>query len=269
MILLPVLALAPEAQGILHEYQSEVDGKPSYAEQVEAAATLFKARNKSSNKTFREVRAKLHEMCSGARRCCYCEDSCADEVEHIRPKNLYPEQVFVWENYVYACGPCNGPKNNRYAVFAKSDGNLLPIVRPKGAPLQPPPAGDHVLIDPRRENPLDFMELDLLGTFRFVPTANPGTREYHRAKYTIEVLHLNDRDILPDARRCAIGSYKARLHEYRNQKESGISVDDLKQLIQGIRRMPHPTVWAEIKRQRQLHAELAVLFDVVPEALDW
>ena len=33
-------------------------------------------------------------MCAGAKRCMYCEDSAADEVEHHLPKNLYPEFVF-------------------------------------------------------------------------------------------------------------------------------------------------------------------------------
>lgn len=36
---------------------------------------------------FADVRRVLDEMCSGPRRCGYCEDSCADEIEHIRPKD--------------------------------------------------------------------------------------------------------------------------------------------------------------------------------------
>jgi hypothetical protein len=35
-----------------------------------------------------------------------------DEAEHINPKDLYLERVFDWANYLYACGPCNGPKSN-------------------------------------------------------------------------------------------------------------------------------------------------------------
>src|SRR5437764_1421089 len=112
MIRLPNIVLPTDARQALHRYQGAVDGQPSYAKRVEAAERLFKSRNKASNRAFQVVRSKLHEMCSGARRCCYCEDSCADEVEHVRPKSLYPEYVFVWENYLYACGPCNGPKNN-------------------------------------------------------------------------------------------------------------------------------------------------------------
>src|SRR5437867_3043275 len=109
MIRLPSVLLPPLALQSLQGYQREIDMVRDYAKRVEAAERLFKSRNKTSNNTFRAVRLKLHEMCSGARRCCYCEDSFADEVEHVRPKSLYPEHVFVWENYLYSCGPCNGP----------------------------------------------------------------------------------------------------------------------------------------------------------------
>jgi uncharacterized protein (TIGR02646 family) len=207
-------------------------------------------------------------MCSGARRCCYCEDSCADEVEHVRPKSLYPEQVFVWENYLYACGPCNGPKNNQYAVLTAKNNALIRIVRDKDNPVKPPP-GFHVFIDPRSEDPLKYMELDLQDTFRFVPTAEEGTTDHIRATYTIDVLRLNTRDILPEARRCAFGSYRARLQEYRTKKRAETSSGELKALVRGIQKMPHPTVWAEMKRQHSLYDELASLFRDVPEALDW
>ena len=72
----------------------------------------------SSNPTFRKVRESLTRMCSGAQRCVYCEDSVGDEVEHIEPKDLYPCLVFLWTNYVYACGRCNGGKSNKFAVVS-------------------------------------------------------------------------------------------------------------------------------------------------------
>jgi len=83
------------------------------------------------------------------------------------------------------------------------------------------------------------------------------------------MLRLNERDILPEARRCAFGSYKARLHEYHRKQAGGCPKAELQQLVLGIRKMPHPTVWAEIKRQHLLHPELRELMATVPEALDW
>lgn len=95
-------------------------------------------------------------MCSGSRRCLYCEDSCADEVEHIKPQDLYPEFVFVWENYLYACGPCNGGKNNAFAVFDPATGATIIVTRKRGDPVTPPAVGTDVFINPRTEDPLQY-----------------------------------------------------------------------------------------------------------------
>ena len=102
-------------------------------------------------------------MCSGAQRCVYCEDSVGDEVEHIQPKDLYPSLVFVWTNYVYACGRCNGGKSNKFAVI--SGNHLVNVTRPRGSPVVPPPTGAPAFLNPRIEDPLDFLDLDLEGTF--------------------------------------------------------------------------------------------------------
>ena len=103
----------------LAEYQADVDAQSTYKAQVVRAKSRFSLRNRKTNVAFVAVRDKLTKMCSGARRCMYCEDSVADEVEHFKPKDLYPEVVFAWMNYLYACGPCNGPKNNQFRDCSK------------------------------------------------------------------------------------------------------------------------------------------------------
>ncbi len=208
-------------------------------------------------------------MCSGARRCCYCEDSCADEIEHIKPKHLYPELVFTWQNYVYACGPCNGPKNNRFRIFHSRTGTVLDISRKAIDPVRKPPRGDPLLIDPRCEDPLRFLELEMEATFYLLPRLGLTKRDQLRAEYTIELLHLNDRDLLPRARRNAFGSFRARLIEYEKKKSQGATASVLRNLVKDLLQMPHPTVWAEMKRQRNDHLELNHLFQAVPEALNW
>ncbi|MCI0486337.1 MAG: hypothetical protein L0229_07025 [Blastocatellia bacterium] len=269
MIRLRDVSLPAATQGQLNKLQRGIDSVADYEEKVAAAKTQFARHNRADNPSFRVVRSSLTEMCSGARRCGYCEDSCADEVEHIKPKALYPEAVFVWENYLYACGPCNGLKNNKFAVFSATTGRLTNVTRKKGDPIVPPAPGDAVLIDPRREDPLEFMELDLMGTFYFLPIARPGSKEYRRANYTIEVLRLNERDVLPTARREAYGSYRARLSEYITKREGGAPENRLNALVQALQRMGHPTVWKEMKRQHRLLSELQELFEQAPEALDW
>src|SRR5262249_32568442 len=152
----------------------------------------------------------------------YCEDSVGDEVEHVRPKDLYPEAVFVWENYLYVCGPCNGGKLNRFLVLLPPDNRVQDVTRRRGAAVVAPPADSQPgFIDPRREDGLVFMQLDLSGTFRFVPVASAGTVEAVRAEKTIEILKLNTRDYLVQARREAFGSYRARLREYTEEKSKG------------------------------------------------
>lgn len=269
MIRLPDISLPEQTAKKLREYQAEVDGIPEYRGRVEAAKRLFKSRNRSTNSTFSMVRLKLGKMCQGTHRCGYCEDSYADEIEHIRPKDIYPEQVFVWKNYLYSCGPCNGPKNNNFKIFDVKTGHLLDVSRQKDAPIVPPAKGDQVLIDPRIENPLHYMTLDLLGTFFFLEIAEPGTREYIRANYTIRILRLNDRDMLVKARHSAFDSYKARLYEYREKKHKNEAPDKLKYLVKSIKTMHHQTVWEEMKRQHSLHDELNTLFQDIPEALKW
>lgn len=268
MIRIPDTELPKRAQTWLTKYQREIDEIRDYAERVKQAKDRFKTRNAGKNATFQVVRDTLSAMCSGARRCMYCEDSCADEIEHVKPKDLYPESVFVWKNYLYACGPCNGPKNNKYAVISRGRGELVDVTRKAGDPVVPPIQGDPALLDPRSENPLDFLELDLVETFLFLPRPNADARADLRAKYTIETLRLN-RDLLLVAREEAYGSYRARLSEYIQFRDSGAPQDSLVLLISALRNMGHPTVWWEMKRQRDLIDELHYLFATAPEALNW
>jgi uncharacterized protein (TIGR02646 family) len=261
--------LAAAARTKLEQYQAEVDAAPGYEERVKRAKKKFSQRNKSTNATFKAVREKLTQMCNGARRCMYCEDSLADEVEHFKPKDLYPEVVFAWSNYLYACGPCNGPKNNRFAVIDPVRGDLVDVTRPRNAPVTPPVNGEAALIDPRRENPQQYLTLDLRDTLEFTPVTTLSGVSLERARYTIAVLHLNARDYLIAARENALSGFQARLSQYIQRRDAGASARELARLKRGIQRAPHPTVWVEMKRQRQHHPDLDALFNLAPEALNF
>ena len=248
----------------LSGYQGEVDAACTYAEQVEAGKDLFD--RYSGNVLFRTVRNRLAVMCSGARRCGYCEDSVGDEVEHIKPKDLYPERTFVWENYLLACGQCNRGKSSRFLVIVC--GGLVDVTRRRNAPVLRPPEGSPALIAPRDEDPLAFLDLEIVDTFMFLPREDLQGIDKERAEYTIEVLKLN-RDVLLEARREAYGAYRARLFEYRGLRNNGASEADLGNLRDGIMTSMHPTVWREMQRQHDVIDELRVLFLDVPETLDW
>lgn len=261
--------LAAAATRKLKTFQAEVDAAASYEERVRRAKKQFGQRNKSTDATFKAVREKLTQLCNGARRCMYCEDSVADEVEHFKPKDLYPELVFVWKNYLYACGPCNGPKNNRFAVIGPATGGLVDVTRARNAPVAPPASGEAALIDPRAEDPHQYLTLDLRDTFEFTPVTTLSGVSLERARYTIAVLRLNERDYLIAARENALSGFRARLTEYVHRRDAGASPQELARLKRGIRRAPHPTVWVEMKRQRQHHVDLNALFNQAPEALDF
>jgi uncharacterized protein (TIGR02646 family) len=269
MIRLRPQPLSAKSRQALAHYQDRVNKHRAYANQVAAAKAEFTQRNKATNPAFREVRKLLSDMSAGARRCHYCEDNRANQVEHFKPKDLYPEAVFDWDNYLYACGPCNGPKNNKFAVFAAGTGRLTDVGRRPKAPVAEPPGGKPALINPRTEDPFRFMRLDLLGTFRFVPLGAKRSRGYRRAEYTITLLNLNDDEVLAVARAGAYGEYRARLSEYITVKKAGASAARLNELRRGIIRNRHPTVWREIQRQWNLVPEFKKLFAQVPEAKSW
>ena len=55
-----------------------------------------------------DLRDAFHYLCA------YCEELCKGEVEHFRPKSLYPWLVYHWSNWLLACRNCNGKKLDRW-----------------------------------------------------------------------------------------------------------------------------------------------------------
>jgi uncharacterized protein (TIGR02646 family) len=260
----PGVKLPDDANDQLKAHQGAVDAESSYAAQVEHAKARWE-RVKKTQPPFVAVKACLDRMCWGNRRCMYCEDSAADEIEHYQPKDLYPERCFVWENYLYACGTCNGPKNNCFSVIPAGQAQCLDVTRARQAQVLPPASGRPALINPREENPLDFLWLDLADTFHFTPRAGLTPEDRSRANYTIETLKLN-RAYLVEGRRTAYedrcakaAAAPARRHDPRA----------LAALQRAIEHTPHRSVWEEMKRQLERVADLELLFVDAPELLDW
>ena len=262
----------------LSAIQEIVDKPADYSARVAKAKSEWDAKMSSNAKkdAFKSVRETLAKMCVGSVRCAYCEDSLADEVEHIRPKNLFPEHAFVWGNYLFACGPCNGPKSNRYGVL---NGTFVDeFIRTRNGAVVSPAAGVSGLIDPRTEDPFAFLEMDLggvtpggnriEGTFDILPLDGLEGADFARATFTIDVLGLN-REAIRAARKNAFGGFWARIHLYVGSKENGANADDLTHLQADILKTPHLSVFEDIRRQRHLWPELLDLFARAPEMLDW
>jgi uncharacterized protein (TIGR02646 family) len=269
MIYIESLPLLDDVQAELDEYQNQVDAKPKYKEQVKKAKSFFKNKNKKSNKTFKAIKKALDRMCSGARRCHYCEDSAADEVEHFYPKDLYPEYCFSWGNYLYSCGRCNGTyKSNKFKIFIENTRDVIDITPPrKNRQYVRPPSGDPLLINPRNDNPLDYIKLNLK-TLKYEEIVDNGTEAFSQGEWTIECLGLNKREVLVKSRNEAFDNYIARLETYRAKRNTALA-EKLQKMIKGIKTMAHPTVWQEMVRQQHEHDKLRELFEAVPEALEW
>jgi uncharacterized protein (TIGR02646 family) len=268
MILISARSLPPRTEQDLEKYQQKINELPGYAQRVALAKREFSNKNKKTNRVFAIVRQTLQEMCSGSRRCMYCEDSCADEVEHFRPKDTYPEFTFVWENYLYVCGPCNGGKNDQFEVFDPITQKILNVSRRSTDPIVPPANGDPILLNPRVDDPMTYIALDLRDTFAFQPYPGRSLLDIQRAQQTIKILDLN-RDVLLKSRFHAYGNYRARLREYIEEKAKGAPIQHLTQLMSALSRLPHPSVWREMQRQHFKIDELNLLFQQAPDALHW
>ena len=255
----------PATAQALAGFQAQVDAAGNYADRVAAAQALFKSRNTERNAVFRVVRRQLRQMCASPDRCGWCEDSEAGEIDHIKPKALFPEYTFVWENYVGACAVCNRRKGDRFAILGPN--GPVDITRRRDEAVVQPPLGPPALIDPRVEDPLTLLELEARRTFLLQPRYGLPPQGGDRAICTAALLSLN-REALVSARRHVFADNRELLANYRDRRESGSDTASLERLKVVLLQRPHPTVWREMQRQHELPS-LVSLFRDIPEALGW
>jgi hypothetical protein len=88
---------------------------------------------------------------------------------------------------------------------------------------------------------------------------------------TIELLGLNEREHLVEARQDTFQTAESVLLNYVDLKRKGAEPGAIAAKRQAIVRQPHRTVWEEMKRQRHQprRAKLRALFEAAPEALSW
>ena len=276
MLKLHIPPLGEQHQADLQALQDKVNQQADYAAQVAYAKEHW--RKKPAALFADHLKPQLAAPLSGNSRCVYCEDSLADEIEHMRPKDFFPEQTYAWDNYVLACGPCNGSyKRNQFALLL-ANGELHELHRPRGSAVTPPPAGDYALLDPRVDNPLDFLWLDL-NTGRYAANSDDeDSPQAKRADYTIKILGLNDRDTLVRGRKAALSGYLARLKHWCDEREAWTEAKR-QSWLQDFHQERYRSVWAQLVRryrQQRLHADsfataaaFIECFSRAPEALDW
>lgn len=236
----------------LADLQNFIDQEPIYAERVARATTSF---DRKPRALFARVRGALSASSGDLVRCGYCEDSCADEVEHIWPKTFFPGRTFLPENYLFACGICNPAKRDKFTLLVDQTWIDLVLHRRTRGVVECSGTVSG-FIDPIRESPLSLIWLDITGrTFHFTPIHDEGTREWERASFTIDTLRLN-REVLVVARRNAYTGFIDRIHRYIDRKDAGDDPARLSERLAELRRAPHQTVRHEIARQASLIGDL-------------
>ena len=69
---------------------------------------------KPTDSRWRDFRDELGQRFSVL--CGYCECFCRGEVDHFQPKSHFPELVYEWSNWIFACHDCNQAKRDEWPV---------------------------------------------------------------------------------------------------------------------------------------------------------
>jgi uncharacterized protein (TIGR02646 family) len=210
--------------------------------QYGVAKTLFSA--KTPAYAFREIRKIL---ASGAPSgiCYYCERDRFRDIDHVLPQSVYPELAFDWGNYVYACAICNQDNKKHKCCVVLEDGEAVDTTSFAQNDNELP-VGIPGLINPRREDPLAYLTLDLF-TGVFLPRLHIPRLDEARARYTISTLKLNS-DVLTRSRRGAFRFYLNSLERIAD----AVQADDVTQiagLTEDINAFVHPSVLIEMISQ--------------------
>jgi uncharacterized protein (TIGR02646 family) len=274
---------------VLKNLQAKIDGENTFAKRADKAQSLWDSKGGANGrKAFEEVKEILTSMCVYVEVCNYCEQSEANDIEHIAPKSFFPDLAFVWKNYLLACKQCNsGLKLDRCFVM-DNDGKAIETVRG-----EEPLFKEIAFINPRTENPNDFMYLNM-ETFKFDVFPWLNNHQKSKAISTIEILQLNNRATLVKARESAKGHYydklerlvrvlqtknktqiKKALNPATDKFDLTKSIADLKKEVLEsyklyIQKYQHPSVWHSIKTIESKNNESwKEIFKQIPDALTW
>ena len=159
---------------------------------------------------FRAVIGKLGEMAGSGEPCMYCDANESTDVEHYRPKSVFPKLALVWENLLWACTNCNRFKGDRFP----------PDTEP----------GERIL-NPAEDRVWDHFFIDQFGTL--TPVWRPHLNAFDaRAVSTREILKL-DRQTLQERRLQRLRGLKKSVEDTVARYGSDqITLDEVKQRVQ-------------------------------------
>jgi len=227
-------------------------------------------------------------MCVSVEVCNYCEQNEANDIEHISPKSFFPEKAFEWFNYLLACKQCNSGYKLDKCFVLDTLGHIIDVKRG-----EKPHCQTTAFINPRIENPNDFLMLNMQ-TFEFELMPELSEKDKNKAEKTLEILKLNERAKLIEARESSAKYYfdrierllkilnsnnlselKSNLTPYDKrfdftQNLTQIKTDIKNSFKYNIQTYQHPSVWYAIKKvESKMDKDWRRLFAQIPEALTW
>ena len=125
-------------------------------------------------KPLKAVVTTLQAMMGPRQRCMYCLDSHGADIEHFRPKAIYPKRMYQWPNLLLCCTECGRFKGNKFPMSGEQA----------------------LLIDPTREDPWKHLDFDPFTgniTARFDLQLNDWSA---KGTATVGVLQLDRREAL-------------------------------------------------------------------------
>ena len=165
-------------------------------------------------KIWRDLKSELAKLQNG--KCWYSESfsSGSDkDVDHFRPKNRVAEDLnhegywwlaFNWSNYRYSCKWCNqrrkdvanGTDGGKWDHFPLSPDSFRAQKESDNWKLE-----EIDLLDPI--DPDDWKLLTFRSNGQPTPAKLPDTREYHRARTSIQIYHLHCYELVRDRKTLA------------------------------------------------------------------
>ncbi len=289
-----LITLEDDIKEVLEKKQKTIDDLYTFTEKSTKAGKAWES--KGSPEVFKKIKAHLISLCVSVEICNYCESNEANDIEHIFPKKLFPHRTFLWKNYLLACQKCNSMhKQDQFAIFNPSDSESVTEYASRQKLDVAPATEDSAFINPREENPMDFLWLDLdYGIFNIHPDfhEDENSRGFKKGEQTLKILKLNKREKLVAGRVSARKEYVHLLEEYIAIKKA-TDFEELKKAVHNcpevnesipfleeqqniiastkkqIKSHSHPTVWHELIRQKAFNPFFERLFSEVPEVILW
>ncbi|MBI4659179.1 MAG: HNH endonuclease [Verrucomicrobia bacterium] len=182
------------------------------ADQKSTAAKVFRAARRTG--WFAPVVRALGRMTGEGQPCMFCDSNEASDVDHFRPKAMFPQLALTWENFLWTCGVCNRAKGDSFPQDTQGR-----------------------LINPVDENAWDFFFLDEFGNL--TPLWRQAEQQLdRRAVSTCDLLKLNRQTLQQRRHRRLRQLHRSVLDVLELHRTNRIKLTELRQRVEAWRTEP-------------------------------